>query len=92
MRYQEFIEHCQTVIGLSDEVAVKECEQRKEQGQSAIIGMVGFGVAGSDIVRDFWIEVRHRLEEGDKIGPCIYGDDNKAAVRGLAVWRSSQES
>lgn len=90
MRYQEFSAQCWEVDSLNSEVAHKEYEQRREQGQSAVIGVIGVGEDNSGVCREFWSEVRARIEERDEIGPYFFGDEN--AVRGLALWRSVQES
>lgn len=85
MDYQEFCLQYEAAESLPDEVARKEYEQRLEQGESAIMGIVG-----REACKIFWSEANHRLEDGDSVGPYFYENDN--VLRGLAVWRRPQES
>lgn len=91
MEYQEFSNGYQAVVSLPDEIARKEYDQRREQGQTAVIGVVGVGSADGDVARDFWFESRYRIQSGDEVGPYFFGD-GATAVRGVVIWRSSQES
>lgn len=86
MNYEEFSQSYGQIEAMPDDVALKDFVQRKEDDQVFLFGIVGHNAA-----RYLWEESRHRLTDSDEIGPYFFTNAD-LSIRGIAVWRSSQES